>query len=642
MSQLKIPNFFSPPANFVRWLRDYTTSSHDAIDDAVKSKQEREALALQARVQDVKERRQQRREPAGAAAEVAHDLQLLFDSDDEDLNGPQRKKARQNRPEHWQVIVEFYRLSNMNVVAVRNQYPNDFIDVDEKQTYKRLRRWHADLNKNKEVKKMGGKVSYGDAVDKMLFNDIKLRMENFLPIDYCILSMLLKNRLTQEGKLHLYDTHTYGDSWAWRFFKRHGLVRRVITTKTRELPIDFAQKKDTYISIGARLIYEFSVPDELIINVDETNVLFVARAKYTFAVEGAKKVRSIGVGEDKAQITATLGVTASGGVLPVQMIFGGKTIACHPGRGKTPTPVGFYFDHTESHWQTPASYMRYIENVIVPYKNNVIASMGLPSNQVTILKHDLHYSHKDQDVLALLVLSNIKPLYVPPACTDELQECDTVVNMPFKTGVRGAFRDHLHAKFDDWLQDNPDNPAGWVPNLSISALKPMLVDFVRKGVTVISTPEFRETIKSAFKKAGGFEEMKGPIRVAAARASIAAEVPLEVVAPAETEPQDEDEEIALQQEIYDEEPAVVPPPVPAPPPPAVEAPAPAPPPPAVAAPAPATPPPAVAAPARVSRRDAASKLCYSCAKFFPVTSMFEDVKLKAWKCDNCWFNEPEP
>eukprot|EP01039_Chlorochromonas_danica_P005099 gene5098-5603_t len=122
-----------------------------------------------------------------------------------------------------------------------------------------------------------------------------------------------------------------------------------------------------------------------------------------------------------------------------------------------------------------------------------------------------------------------------------------------------------------------------------------------------------ETIKSAFKRDGFFDEVE--------------------------EDQEEDE-VVFQEEICDliEESAQEPPlPIVTPPP---QAPAALPKPPnkrCPPAPAPAPPP-----DAQVIRRGGASKKCYSCAKFTPITFMFEDNKRKVWKCRDCWFDEPEP
>eukprot|EP00981_Chlorochromonas_danica_P000764 scaffold181_cov216-Ochromonas_danica.AAC.2 len=144
--------------------------------------------------------------------------------------------------------------------------------------------------------------------------------------------MMLQAYLTNLGWLNLLKCnggeYVYSNSWSYRFYKKYKLVRRVVTTKAREEPADYKEKKEVYIAVGARLVHEYDVPNELIIGVDETNVMFVSKAKYTFAEDGAKKVRSVGMGDnDKAQITVTLGVTAAGEVLPAQMIFGGKTNA---------------------------------------------------------------------------------------------------------------------------------------------------------------------------------------------------------------------------------------------------------------------------------------------------------------------------
>ena len=38
-----------------------------------------------------------------------------------------------------------------------------------------------------------------------------------------------------------------------------------------------------------------------------------------------------------------------------------------------------YYDHTASHWQTPATYETYLENVIIPDKTATIARLNLKS-----------------------------------------------------------------------------------------------------------------------------------------------------------------------------------------------------------------------------------------------------------------------
>jgi DDE superfamily endonuclease len=113
----------------------------------------------------------------------------------------------------------------------------------------------------------------------------------------------------------------------------------------------------------------------------------------------------------------------------------------------------------------------------------VIKRLGLPPAQVSLLKLDLHYSHKTKDVLKLLEENRIKVSFVPAKCTDEFQECDTVVNKPFKTGMRAAFRDFIHADFDNFQGDK----ATWSIKLTMGNLKEHILDFVRQ-VSIQSVP----------------------------------------------------------------------------------------------------------------------------------------------------------
>jgi hypothetical protein len=173
--------------------------------------------------------------------------------------------------------------------------------------------------------------------------------------------------------------YSFGHAWCQRFFRRHELVTRVATTKTRELPADFVAKKEMYISVAAQLINKYNIPPELVIGCDETSVFFVPRATRTKAKKGKKKVRVIGVGSDKAQITATLFITESGAVLKHQLIFAGKTNKCHPKHAMPPDCV---FAHTPSHWQSPDTFLAAIERIVVDYKERVIHELGLPVEQV--------------------------------------------------------------------------------------------------------------------------------------------------------------------------------------------------------------------------------------------------------------------
>ena len=89
-----------------------------------------------------------------------------------------------------------------------------------------------------------------------------------------------------------------------------------------------------------------------------------------------------------------------------------------------------------------------------------------------------------------------------------MQECDTVVNKPFKSGLKAAFRDFIHHDFNCYKGDKKE----WAIKLTMGKLKPHIVSFVETGMHAIRSEEFSSVIRHAFKKHGMFEEIRGPVR----------------------------------------------------------------------------------------------------------------------------------
>ena len=72
-----------------------------------------------------------------------------------------------------------------------------------------------------------------------------------------------------------------------------------------------------------------SIPDSLIINLDQTGIKLVPAGDWTMATEGSRRVEVIGLG-DKRQITATFAASLDGKFLPMQILYQGKTDHSHP------------------------------------------------------------------------------------------------------------------------------------------------------------------------------------------------------------------------------------------------------------------------------------------------------------------------
>ena len=105
------------------------------------------------------------------------------------------------------------------------------------------------------------------------------------------------------------------------------------------------------------------IPKDLVINWDQTAIKFVPVSNWTQQVKGTKRVE-IASTDDKRQITATLTVTASGEMLPAQIIYVGKTPACLP---SVEFHKAWHITFTPNYWANEDTMAAYIYNILLPY-----------------------------------------------------------------------------------------------------------------------------------------------------------------------------------------------------------------------------------------------------------------------------------
>lgn len=139
---------------------------------------------------------------------------------------------------------------------------------------------------------------------------------------------------------------TIEKSLAESILRRMGYAKRKGTKSVKVLPSDFENVKADFLQRIKTVVKKHSIPESLIINVDETGVNIVPVGNWTMDLEGNKQVKITGL-DDKRQITVTLASTASGVLLDPQVIYEGKTPACHP---KFKFPEGWAITQSENHW----------------------------------------------------------------------------------------------------------------------------------------------------------------------------------------------------------------------------------------------------------------------------------------------------
>ena len=338
--------------------------------------------------------------------------------------GRRVKRYKNNRPKNWRLIAQYYKENKKVTGTVKHfNLADDKVSRTKGYWITILGRWVKDYDKDNNPSYRRVAV-YGQKIDLELKN-VVLRYNNAhaVPMTNMILRLQLITLLQADNREDILDRIAepteaiteikdlrFDDSWAQRFYKRHKLVSRVATTKMKdEIPEKYEEKVLTCKLLLSLNIVNHSVPDAFIVNFDETNTLFVPQISKTRCMKGTRRVRLIGIGHDKAQVTCTPCVNAEGDVVkPTQIIFGGKTKRCEPNTGKPPFPKDIYYDHSTSHWQTPETMIRYLDTVLKPYRLATIERLHLSDDQKMIVILDLHYSHKEPAVLALMI-----PIYVP-------------------------------------------------------------------------------------------------------------------------------------------------------------------------------------------------------------------------------------
>ena len=110
--------------------------------------------------------------------------------------------------------------------------------------------------------------------------------------------------------------------------------------------VRFDESKEVFLADVAAEVLMKDIPENLIINWDQTGLSIVPTGDWTMEKEGTQAV-PIAHSDDKRQLTAVLAITAGGDYLPPQLLYQGKTPKCHP---EMSFPEGWYVWHSENHW----------------------------------------------------------------------------------------------------------------------------------------------------------------------------------------------------------------------------------------------------------------------------------------------------
>ena len=263
-------------------------------------------------------------------------------------------------------------------------------------------------------------------------------------------------------------------NWRWRR-----------TTTGTKLPEDWEKQGKTMlkrvavhiaaIKNSSTLSAERPFHASLLINFDQTGVHLVPKSKYTYADATSSSVQGTGE-DDRRQITAVIASSANGDMLPLQLIFQGKTPRCEAQHTSSTDAEKFSFTHSENHWSNQETMQEYIQQIIEPYIQRMIIKHALPANSEAILLIDCWSVHTSDEFKLYMKENhkNIRLVYIPPCCTSMLQVADTHLNFPFKRGIRNRFNEHTVNTMMEQLENREE--IGKI-DLKLSTLKPLVVEW---------------------------------------------------------------------------------------------------------------------------------------------------------------------
>ena len=280
--------------------------------------------------------------------------------------------------------------------------------------------------------------------------------------------------------------------WAKSLLQHLNFVKRKATTSAKVEPSQFKELKEQFL-LDIKVVVEMgNVPSDLILNWDHTGINIVPSSTWTMEAKGSKKVAAIGL-NDKRQITAVFCAALSGELLPLQLIYQGKTAACLP---RFSFPSEWNVTYTPNHWSNEQKTKEYIHKIILPYVEAKRNAHGRP-NQTALVIFDEFKGQVTDDVYNLLDDHNILVVKVPPNCTDHLQPMDLIINKSVKDYLQDTFQKWYSSEVEkSYHQDKSATPV----DLRMSIMKPLGAGWLVGAYNYIKEKD--SLVKNGYKSAG--------------------------------------------------------------------------------------------------------------------------------------------
>lgn len=219
------------------------------------------------------------------------------------------------------------------------------------------------------------------------------------------------------------------------------------------------------------------VHPSLIVNMDQTGMRLCPSDSMTYETRGSKDVKVIG-GEDKRQITVCVASSMDGDLLPLQLVFAGKTTQCLPQLSPSAAAAAVHLTFSDNHWSSQKTMREWVQHVLLPYARCQIARHQLTDAAAhIILVLDVWAVHKSAEFREFIKEHhpNIHLVYVPANCTSKLQVADVILQRPFKHGVKQRFNEWAASVISQQIHEQ--SIIGLTPHLKMKKIKPLILEW---------------------------------------------------------------------------------------------------------------------------------------------------------------------
>lgn len=254
--------------------------------------------------------------------------------------------------------------------------------------------------------------------------------------------------------------------WTWR----------AGTSTASKLPVDWHEQGVAMAQRVAVCIETYDVHPSLVINMDQAGLHLVPAASRTYETKGSRSVLVAGL-DDKRQITVCVASTLNGDLLPLQLIFMGKTSASLPQHTEETKKLGFHLTFSSNHWSSQETMQQFVEHIIAPHRAAMIVAHKLKDDAALLLQLDVWAVHISKEFRAFLAekYKYIHLVYVPANCTSKLQVADLALNYPFKHGFKRRFNAWAAQLIDEQIKNG--EVVGIKPFCGMTLIKPKVLEW---------------------------------------------------------------------------------------------------------------------------------------------------------------------